>query len=155
MEIHARKKTNNKWYETQDSISYWNEFFKQKIVYREISDAMDACLVEAGYMLNNKCYLITGDHLIYILSYLNSKLFTKIVLPQANLTGGKGEGFLREIRLIPPTHEVEEELERLYDLRKDNAHSIDEEIDNMFCSLYGLSTEERKYIIEESIMHSR
>ena len=54
LEIKARKKTSNKWFETQDSISYWNEFFKQKIVYREISDAMDACLVEPGYMLNNK-----------------------------------------------------------------------------------------------------
>ncbi len=42
---------------------YMNEFFKQKIVYREISDAMDACLVEPGFMLNNKCYLITGEHL--------------------------------------------------------------------------------------------
>ena len=100
LEIKARKKTNNKWYETQDSISYWNEFYKQKIVYREISDAMDACLVEADYMLNNKCYLITGEHLIYILSFLNSKLFSKIVLSKANATGGKGEGFLNEIVTI-------------------------------------------------------
>ena len=61
-EIRARKKTNNKWFETQDSINYWNDFFKQKIVYREISDAMDACLVEPGFMLNNKCYLITGGN---------------------------------------------------------------------------------------------
>ncbi|MDO4881478.1 MAG: type II restriction endonuclease, partial [Capnocytophaga sp.] len=28
----ARKKTNNKWFETQDSIGYWEDFFKQKIV---------------------------------------------------------------------------------------------------------------------------
>ena len=26
VEIKARKKTNNKWFETQDSISYWNVF---------------------------------------------------------------------------------------------------------------------------------
>ena len=35
--IKARKKTNNKWFETQDSISYWEDFSRQKIVYREIS----------------------------------------------------------------------------------------------------------------------
>ncbi|WP_314287921.1 Eco57I restriction-modification methylase domain-containing protein, partial [Capnocytophaga sputigena] len=29
----ARKKTNNKWFETQDSISYWEDFYKQKIIY--------------------------------------------------------------------------------------------------------------------------
>ena len=34
--IKARKKTNNKWFETQDSISYWEDFFKPKVVYMEI-----------------------------------------------------------------------------------------------------------------------
>ena len=34
--IKARKKTNNKWFETQDSISYWEDFSKPKIVYMEI-----------------------------------------------------------------------------------------------------------------------
>ena len=28
--IKARKKTSNKWFETQDSISYWDNFFPQK-----------------------------------------------------------------------------------------------------------------------------
>lgn len=31
--VKARKKTSNKWYETQDSISYWDEFSKPKIIY--------------------------------------------------------------------------------------------------------------------------
>jgi type I restriction-modification system DNA methylase subunit len=35
-QVTARKKTNNKWFETQDSISYWEDFNKPKIVYREI-----------------------------------------------------------------------------------------------------------------------
>ena len=32
----ARKKTSNKWFETQDSISYWDDFSKPKIVYQEL-----------------------------------------------------------------------------------------------------------------------
>ena len=32
-DIGSRKKTNNKWFETQDSIGYWEDFSKQKIVY--------------------------------------------------------------------------------------------------------------------------
>ena len=36
--IKARKKTNNKWFETQDSISYWEDFSKQQIVWIELSD---------------------------------------------------------------------------------------------------------------------
>ena len=71
---------------------YMNEFNKQKIVYREISDSMNACMVDPGIMLNNKCYLITGgSSLEFLLAYFNSQLFTKIILPQANVTGGKGE----------------------------------------------------------------
>ncbi|MFI2742194.1 Eco57I restriction-modification methylase domain-containing protein, partial [Zhouia sp. PK063] len=29
----SRKKTNNQWFETQDSISYWDDFYRQKIVW--------------------------------------------------------------------------------------------------------------------------
>ncbi|MDE6886007.1 MAG: Eco57I restriction-modification methylase domain-containing protein [Helicobacteraceae bacterium] len=32
----CRKKTSNKWFETQDNIAYYNEFAKPKIVYSEI-----------------------------------------------------------------------------------------------------------------------
>ena len=34
--IKSRKKTNNKWFEMQDSINYWEEFSKPKIVYQEL-----------------------------------------------------------------------------------------------------------------------
>ena len=34
--IKARKKTNNKWFETQDSISYWEDFFKPKVMWKII-----------------------------------------------------------------------------------------------------------------------
>jgi len=127
---------------------YMNEFFKQKIVYREISDSMDACLVGPEYMLNNKCYLITGDHLIYILSYLNSKLFNKIMLQQANITGGKGEGFLNAISLVYPSDDIERKIEAAYSRLAEDFESSDAEIDSIFCDLYDLSPEEKKYIID-------
>ncbi len=150
IEVKARKKTSNKWFETQDSISYWNDFSKQKIVYREISDAMDACLVENEYMLNNKCYLITGDHLVYVLSFLNSNLFTKIILPQTNVTGGKGEGFLNQISLLVPSSDVENKFLKLYHQRQ-NGHFVDDDVDKLFCFLYGLTDEETDYIIEPTV----
>ncbi|MBR0341670.1 MAG: hypothetical protein IJH64_05415 [Oscillospiraceae bacterium] len=145
-EVKARKKTNNKWFETQDSINYWNEFFKHKIVYREISDAMNACLVDPNYMLNNKCYLITGEHLVYILCFFNSSLFTKIMLQQANTTGGKGEGFLNNISLLYPTDTIEAELVDIYKQREHSPETADKLIDEMFCNLYGLTEEEKQFI---------
>ena len=148
-DVKARKKTSNKWFETQDSISYWNDFFKQKIVYREISDAMDACLVGPEFMLNNKCYLITGEHLIYILTYLNSKLFTKIMLQQANITGGKGEGFLNAISLIQPTSDIEDKIIDVYNQLSVNFDLASSIIDSIFCDLYGLTQEEKTYILND------
>lgn len=146
--ITSRKKTNNKWFETQDSISYWDDFSKRRIVYREISEAMDACLVEPEVYINNKCYMIAGDHLVYILSFINSQLFTRIVLQQANVTGGKGEGFLSAIPLIEPPETIEHRIEELYKMRSDGQpqDSIDAEVESIFCDLYGLTAEEHQFI---------
>ena len=38
-DIGARK-TNNQWFETQDSISYWEDFSRQKIVYPNMTKYM-------------------------------------------------------------------------------------------------------------------
>ncbi|MBR1710636.1 MAG: hypothetical protein IJ719_17740 [Clostridia bacterium] len=140
------------WYALQRwGAKYRDDFSKPKIVYREISDAMDACLVAPDVYINNKCYMITGEHLEYILSFLNSKLFTKIVLSQANVTGGKGEGFLSAISLIPPTDDIENIIHDLF-IRKEEGlpqSDFDKAVENIFCDLYGLNEEERHFIYGE------
>ena len=100
--IKARKKTNNKWFETQDSISYWEDFEKPRIIYREIGVEMDACQVEKGWMINNKLYMISGCNLTHLLNYFNSRLFNKVILSGANLTGGKGVDFIERIAVPLP-----------------------------------------------------
>ena len=151
--VKARKKTNNKWFETQDSIQYWDDFLKQKIVYREISESMDACIVEAGVYVNNKCYLITGEHLIYLLSIFNSKLFTSVFLSQANTTGGKGFSFLERIKIPYPDTEVEKAFIDLYNLRNtmpaDKAE-IDKKVDNLVYEIYTLTSDEIECIERSS-----
>jgi hypothetical protein len=58
-EIKARKKTSNKWFETQDQIGYYKEFAKPKIVYPEISSLFSFTYDESGLTCNNKNYIIT------------------------------------------------------------------------------------------------
>ena len=72
----ARKKTNNKWFETQDSIGYWEDFSKQKIVYPDISEKLNFQLVEGEIYFNNTIYFITSEteNLDYLLKFLNSNL---------------------------------------------------------------------------------
>ena len=70
----ARKKTNNKWFETQDSIGYWEDFYKQKIVWKIIGDQMAFFIDSNNFIVNNACYILTGESLEYLLLFLNSKI---------------------------------------------------------------------------------
>ena len=82
--IKARKKTNNKWFETQDSISYWEDFFKPKMLYMEIQTDNP----NEGYpfpcfsydtnnsIVLNTAYIMCSDTLDirYVLGILNSSV---------------------------------------------------------------------------------
>ena len=81
--IKARKKTNNQWFETQDSISYWEDFSKPKIVWGEISDKTKFCMdINGSFCCEATTFLMTGENLPYIYAFLNSTtseyLFSKI-----------------------------------------------------------------------------
>ena len=74
-EIRARKKTNNKWFETQDSISYWEDFNKPKIVWGEISDRSKFAYESKGkYIPEATTFLMVGNMLPYLFCVLNSPL---------------------------------------------------------------------------------
>ena len=73
--VKARKKTNNKWFETQDSISYWEDFNKPKIVWGEISDRSKFAYEHGGkYIPEATTFLMVGNHLPYLFCVLNSPL---------------------------------------------------------------------------------
>jgi hypothetical protein len=70
----SRKKTNNQWFETQDAIGYWDDFSKQKIIWKIIGNQMAFVIDSNGLMVNNACYILTGDFLEYLTIFLNSKI---------------------------------------------------------------------------------
>ena len=75
--VKARKKTHNKWFETQDSISYWEDFNKPKIIYPDICTFLSFELDTSCFYLSNTAYfLITEkeEHLKYFLRVLNSSV---------------------------------------------------------------------------------
>ena len=127
------------------------DFGKQKIVYRQVSIEMNACIVEKDKILNDKCYFITGSHLIYLISIFNSKLFNKIFLSSANITGGKGSNFLGNIKLPLPNKKIEEEFLKLYNLRFSensiySSSQIDSLVDEIVYKLYDLTQQEIDYL---------
>lgn len=110
-----------------------DDFSKPKIVYREISIEMEACIVPANWMLNNKLYMITSDteNLEYICSFLNSKLFSKVFMAGVNFSGGKGVDFLGNI-LLPRIEEFSQDgnavikkLYHIYQLTDDEIRFIE------------------------------
>ncbi len=72
----CRKKTNNQWFETQDTISYYKEFEKPKIIFSEIVSEPQFHYDEKGYYPEATVFFITGESLKYLTALLNSKPVT-------------------------------------------------------------------------------
>jgi len=65
IKVSSRKKTNNKWFETQDSISYWDDFNKQKICWIELTDESKFSFSDDGiYLLNTVFFYGWGPYKI-------------------------------------------------------------------------------------------
>ena len=82
----SRKKTNNKWFETQDSINYWEDFFKPKIVWKRVGSILRFAYDESGALALDSTCFATGQHLKFLLIVLNSKI-GKYLLKDSPQTG--------------------------------------------------------------------
>ena len=124
----ARKKTNNKWFETQDSIGYWEDFYKQKIMYPNMTKFMPFLLDNTGFFINDKGFIITGNHLSYLVAFFNSNIF-KICYRDSfpELQGGTRELrkiFFDQVKIPNIQHIINEDFDILVDdiqKGKDNA----------------------------------
>ncbi len=69
----SRKKTNNKWFETQDAIGYYSEFAKPKIMCQKFQ--VKPCFIydEQGLYCNDSMWIIPTENKA-LLEVLNSKM---------------------------------------------------------------------------------
>jgi len=100
----CRKKTNNKWFETQDNIAFYKEFSKHKIIYPNMTKYLPFAFDAKGFYPNPKCYIITGDDILLIVlnSLFNSKIisyYIKTTFPE--LQGGTRELHKNKFENIP------------------------------------------------------
>lgn len=70
----GRKEGNYRWYEIQDSIDYWAEFQKPKIIYQELSWWQTFQIDDSSFYLPNTAYLLTSSD-SWLLSVLNAPTF--------------------------------------------------------------------------------
>jgi hypothetical protein len=69
----GRKPGTYKWFEIQDSVDYWQDFARQKIVFPDIIWTSSFCLDQNGNFLNNTSYFIPCED-VWPLIVLNSPL---------------------------------------------------------------------------------
>jgi len=162
-QFNARKKTGNKWFETQDQIAYYSEFAKEKVVYSDIVRQPQFCFDTNGFYVEKTSFLITGTYLKYICGLLNSKPVT-FFFRSYYAGGGLGEdgyqyqkAFLGNIPLPPitPTNEqivnqiesfVETILSAKYQKPNADTKHLEREIDQLVYKLYDLTEDDIKII---------
>lgn len=150
--VKSRKRTGNKWFETQDQISYHQEFEKRKIVWPMVSSGNSSfCIVGPGYLLNNKCFIITGTKLLHILGMLNSKLawfyFKATESPLGDSFEIRTPGMLAfpaKKLTVTEQHQLEELVEKLLSVKKDgeDTSELESQINQLVYQLYDLTPEE-------------
>ena len=132
----GRKKTSNKWFETQDSISYWEDFSKPKIVYNDIAQRLSFALCENGEYLNNTVYFMASHDrsmLHYLLRILNSEL---IDWYYRTISVQLGEKAVRMFSIYVLRIPVPKGIIKLDD-------------EKAVCLLYGLSPDEQAFILHQ------
>lgn len=152
--IQSRKKTNNKWFEIQDSISYWEDFYQQKIVWGEISDRSKFAFDNSGvFVPEATTFLMTGKHLPYLLCVLNSPL-SEWFFSKVGTTTGVGtvrwKKFTVEELFIPKVSPQDEtffiQLVESYINKTIAFEKFTHSVNNYLYSIVGLSTEEKSYV---------
>ena len=148
--IKARKKTNNKWFETQDSIAYWEDFGNPKIIWKIIGSQLAFTIDNNGIMLNNACYLLTGNHLAHILGFLNSSpLIWYSEITNMNKTGvGDAQVGAQNIILFPIPSIIDEEVVEIVEqlLSTPDSSNLKRILSERIYAIYRLDIEERSYL---------
>ena len=167
--VKARKKSNNKWFETQDTIGYWDDFNKPKIVWADLARTGNAFIYdEAGFTAPNTTYLIASDDtsmLKYLIGLLNSKAMLQYldwVSAKLDETGWRWFKQYVELFPIPSTStdavRIINLVNKVLMLKQANpsadTSSVEREIDLIVYRLYGLTAEEASAIENRKLYES-
>jgi hypothetical protein len=157
----TRKKTNNKWFETQDTIAYLPEFGKEKVIWIELSDKPKFCIDKnLSYTLAGT-FIMTGKNIKLLCSVLNNKVseyYFDIICTSSGVGTNMWKKYKIETLPIPsitPKNQlIVSKIELLVDEilaeKKQNSDADTSEkecqIDQMVYQLYNLTDDEIKIV---------
>lgn len=147
----SRKKTSNKWFETQDQIGYWKEFEKEKIVWGNLQIIGGFSFASEGTYINAPSAFITSSDR-YLLAVLNSRaVWYQLTLSSVARSGGYREVkpmFVENLHIpVADKSTIDkctELVNKIIDLKADqtDTSNLESEIDGIVYEMYGLTDEE-------------
>lgn len=151
IEVKSRKRTHGKWFETQDCISYWQDFDKPKIIYPNMTKFMPFFYDEDGFFSNDKSFILTGKHLSYLAAFFNSSLFKYCFIdnfpPLREDTRELRKTYFEKIPVLEVSDAINDEFRELVlDIQNEYSDEKAKAIDQRIFDLYGLTQEERDAI---------
>jgi hypothetical protein len=149
----SRKQTGGKWFETQDSISYWEDFLKPKIVWKRVGSILRFSYDNNGSMALDSTCFATGSYIKYLVAILNSKM-GHYLLKNAPKTG-TGDLLIsvqavEPIKVPIPSEGTNKDLTNLINKQLISfSNVIDSQINHKVYDIYGLSNEEIEFVENE------
>ena len=140
------------WYAMQRwGAKYWEDFYKPKIMYPNMTKFMPFYYDEKQFFQNDKSFMITGSHTAFLTAFLNSSIFKFCFIDNfPELLGGTRELrkiFFDKIPVIKISDKVNEEfIELISDIQKEYTKEKAIHIDERLFDIYSLSHDERKTI---------
>ena len=155
-ELGARKKTNNQWFETQDSISYWEDFYKQKIVWKAVGRNLAFSLLEEGSFLTAPASFITSDNNLFLLGILCSS-YAKYFIYNNSDTTGAGDIMLNiqsleklPIPILSPENQTVfcEKVSKVLEFKQNSTETIlmEKELNKMIYDIFNFDMDEIEFI---------
>ncbi|MBL8025261.1 MAG: Eco57I restriction-modification methylase domain-containing protein [Fibrobacteres bacterium] len=95
----GRKPGTYEWYEIQDTVEYYEQFEKPKIIYPVIAKEPRFTIEDSGALSNDKTFIIPSDD-PYLLGLLNSKLLWLFLKRLCSVLGDPDSGGRLELRGI-------------------------------------------------------
>ena len=135
------------------NCAYMEDFYKPKIVWKIIGNQMAFAYDKNQFIMNNACYIMTGEHLDYLLSILNSQA----ILWYSYVTNMNKSG-LGDVQVggqniitfpIPAYSDNKNILAKMADCvtnQKISLKSVDYQIENIISEIFGFTTDERNFL---------
>ena len=153
--LKARKHTSHNWFELQDSIAFWRDFSKPKLIWKRIGSDVRFAYDETGVLTMDSTCIAIGNRIKYLCGVFNSKM-GRYLLKYTPRTG-TGDSLVSVQAFHPlcipvPSADDEKSISDLVDkMGKTPSEGTQKEIDDIVFRLFNITDVDIIRYIESSI----